>query len=240
MADDYADKTETPTPKRRADARRDGQIARSADLSAAFVLIVVLAMAQMTGGKLISAMKSLLASALSLQPIRMNDLLAVGVAILPLLVAVVAAVLLINLLQVGFFFRLRIRFDAIDPAMGVERIFSRKSLARLAIDALKLTPVAWLAYSTIRNAAARVVAVQQLEPGAAWSAGIAIVGSILWRIALLLLFLGVVDYAYQRWQHERDLRMSRREVRDELRQMESRARRNVNPFAAIANQKGGA
>ena len=240
MADDYADKTETPTPKRRADARRDGQIARSADLTAAIVLIAALMAAQMTGGKLVSAMKSMLASGLSLQPIGMNDLATVGVALLPFLIALIAAVLLINLLQVGFFFRPRLRFDAIDPGKGAERIFSRKSLARFAIDALKLALVAWLAYSTIRNAVSRIVALEQLEPGTAWSAGVAIVGGILWRIAVLLLVLGVLDYAYQRWQHERDLRMTRREVRDELRQMESPARRRINPFATLANQKGGA
>src|SRR5439155_26883425 len=160
-----------------------------------------------------------------------SDLLRVTEALLPLLLALIAAAVVGNLLQVGFFFRPKLDFEAINIGKGMERLFSRKSLAALAMNVVKLALVTWLAYSLIRNSAARIVELEQMLPAVAWSLGAALLIGVLWRIALLLLALGVVDYFYQRRQHERDLRMTRREVRDELRQATS-ARRVMRKGAA--------
>ncbi len=232
MSDD-GDKTESPTLRRRSEARRRGQIPRSADLSAAVVLGAALATMQLTGPRLVSALKGLFAAALSFHGITLHDIAHVAAALLPLLIALVAAALIVNLAQVGFFFRFKLGGDALNPAMGFERLFSRKSLARLAIDLVKLSLIAWLLYCILRDSAGRIVALQEQSATAAWSVGASMLISAAWRIVLLLLALGVVDYFYQRWQHERDLRMTPREIKDELRQME---RAGARPRA----QKGGA
>jgi flagellar biosynthesis protein FlhB len=91
---------------------------------------------------------------------------------------------------------------------------------RVLIDLIKLAAVAWLGYSLLRQSFDRIVALQQFDIAAAFAAGASIVYGLSLRIGVLLLTLGVLDYAYQRWQHERDLLMTPREIKDELRQME--------------------
>jgi flagellar biosynthetic protein FlhB len=94
---------------------------------------------------------------------------------------------------------------------------------RLMMDLLKIALVAWLAVSLLRQLFGRIVVLQQQDVGVAFASGAAIVHGTALRIAVLLLTLGVLDFAYQRWQHERDLRMTRQEIKDELRQTERSA-----------------
>lgn len=226
MSDDYGDKTEAPTLRRRQDAREQGNVARSNDLVAAAVLVSALVLLQGTGPRLVDALRKLvgahLASAAS-PSIVLSELIAPALAVaraaLPLLVGLVVVAILANLLQVGFLFRRR-KSDALNVAKGWARLFSGKTIARLAGHVLKLAIVLLLAYTVTRGWVERIVSLQQYEPESALAAGGRVVFGIAVRIGIVLLVLGILDYAYQRWQHERSLRMTRREVTDELRQME--------------------
>jgi flagellar biosynthetic protein FlhB len=76
--------------------------------------------------------------------------------------------------------------------------------------------VAWFAAGGAIN---RIVALQSLDPEEGLASGGAIVVSIGVRLAFVLLVLAAIDYGLKRWRHERDLRMTRREVREEMREM---------------------
>jgi flagellar biosynthesis protein FlhB len=225
MAEAY-EKTEAPTPRRRAAARRDGHVARSGDLVAAAVVLAALVLLQTTGPKLLAAFRELLKAALSQPATAMttadvaNFTKSLSLALLPLFVGVILVALAANLLQFGFLLRWPARFDALDMSKGWERLFSPRSRVRLLMDLIKIALVAWLASSLLRQLFGRIVALQQVDAATAMTSGAGIALGAALRIAVLLLTLGVLDYAYQRWQHERDLRMTRREIKDELRQAE--------------------
>src|SRR5207249_2530624 len=112
-----------------------------------------------------------------------------------------------NLMQIGFFFRPRFRPEAVNPANGWCRIFCTRSLTRTAMNLAKVIAVTWVAYMVVRNWAEPIVSLQQLSLARLIPAAGEAVYSVCVRVCLILLVLGVIDYAYQRWQHERDLRM---------------------------------
>src|SRR5688572_28286641 len=150
------EKTEAPTPRRRAEARRDGQVARSGDLVAAAVLLAALVLLQTSGPKVIAAFRELLTTSLSQPAEEMTTAGAahftksIGLALAPLLAGVVIVAVIANLLQFGFLFRSPFRADALDISKGWERVFSPRSRVRLLMDLIKLTLVAWLACSLLR------------------------------------------------------------------------------------------
>src|SRR5688500_5930975 len=161
MAEAY-EKTEAPTPRRRAEARRDGQVARSTDLVAAAVLLSALVLLQATGPKVIAAFRALLTTTLSSQAeqVTTSGLIdfgkSLGFAMLPLLAGLVIVAILANLLQFGFLTRSPWRPDAIDVSKGWQRIFSPRSRVRLLMDLLKLSLVAWLAWSLLQQCFGRI------------------------------------------------------------------------------------
>ena len=246
MADDYGDKTEAPTLRRRQEARRDGRIARSADLTAALILLAGLLLVQTTGPRLVASLKTLIASLLAqnladLSPAALlRPMKDVGSAMLPILIGLFVAAIVCQLLQAGFFFRFKLHADRLDPSKNVEQMFSGRSLVQLLMGGAKIALVGCVVYAIAKGLVPKVAAMSALAPDEMISAGGNVVASLMLRITLLLIALGVIDFFYQRWQHERDLRMTRREVLDELRQMEGDAavKRRRRDLAAAATRKG--
>src|SRR4051812_47815494 len=115
MAEDYGDKTEAPTPKRRQEAREQGNIARSPDLTAAVLLISVMLLLNSFGSGLVTALKSLVAELLGARSMSdsnptnaaimlMRAFVDVGVAMAPLFIGIMVIAVVVNVMQVGLFF----------------------------------------------------------------------------------------------------------------------------------------
>jgi flagellar biosynthetic protein FlhB len=145
-------------------------------------------------------------------------------AMAPLLVGVVIVAVIVNIMQVGFFFsfkRVQPRAAALNPLKGFGKIFSgRDNLVHLAMNLLKLVLIAAVAYSAIHGKMAQILSVQGLEFVQIFSLGSDIVYSIALRIGAVLLVLAILDYAWQRWRNEQQLKMSKQEIKDEMRRME--------------------
>ncbi len=163
--------------RKREEARRRGQVARSADLASAAVLLAAIAMMQTAGPKLFASLRLLLQQALS-QPaaqftqtelLRFAAMIARAVA--PLLGVVLLAAVVANLLQFGFLFRLRLNDEAFDLAKGFERLASPRSRAKVLLDLVKLLAVGWIAYVLIRQGFDRIAGLSQLDAGSALIAG---------------------------------------------------------------------
>src|SRR5215813_15404406 len=146
MADDAGQRTEAPTPRRRADARQRGQVARSTDLSSAVLLLGALICLRWFGPMMIAAMyKSMhehlsvtdpaAAGRVDMVPI----ILSVGMAVLsaswPVLAGLIVLGLLSNFLQVGFLFTaqpLELNLNKLSPLAGISRMFSTRTIVQLA------------------------------------------------------------------------------------------------------------
>ena len=234
MAEDTGDKTEAPTPRRRTEAREHGNVARSQDLTLALMLLGVMITLNLTGRRLLLALKSLVHAMLS--PDSLSDfnsssatggiLHAVYVAasaLAPLLIAIVVIAAVANLIQVGFFLspaRLQPNLGALNPFRGAGRIFSGRSRMHLLMGIVKMMLLGAVAYSALHSRIAQVMGVQQLTFLQIFAIGGQLVFSIGLRVGIAMLILAILDYAWQRWRHERDLRMTKQEVKDEMRRMD--------------------
>ncbi len=241
MTEDWADKTEPATPYRRAEARRRGEVARSGELSAAVLCLAAVLLIHHGGPKLAIALKAVLTDSLtsSSSTTPFMNLARIGTALAPIAAGLVLIGLAANLVQTGFLFARRSDAKPLNAIAGVARIFSGRSFVTGMLGTGKLLVVALIAYLAVRGQMRSLLALQTLPAGQAVGTGLALVYAVAIRVVVALLALALLDYAYQRFTHERSLRMSRREVKEETRRQEGdpdmkRRRRNVAAAWAVS------
>lgn len=235
MAETGFEKTEDPTPRRLEEARRDGNVARSADLSAACVLLAAMLLLYAMGGRLAIGLRRVVAHALGAEPganpTRADDVAQVlafngrivMVAVGPLVLGLAVVALAATVGQVGFLVTarpLQPNFARMSPARGLRNLVDVRAGVRLVMSLAKVLLIAAVAALASAAQMPRVLALAELEPAPMVAAAAEIVFTVGVRLALLLLLLALLDYAFQRWQRQRDLRMTRQEVKEELRRME--------------------
>ena len=235
MADERdQERTEPATPRRRREARERGHVARSADLAAAAVLLAAVAALHFLGGRLVEGIfgaSSNLLGRLSemdgspdlLRQHVSGAFLTAIVGFAPIALVIVAAAVGVNLVQVGFLFTgetLAPKWERLDPVAGLRRIFSTRSATRLLMGVLKLTAVAIVAAATIWAERSRLASLGGHAFDEVVKVGTGLLLTLALRAALVLLVLAILEYGIQRWQYDRDLRMSRHEIREELRRFE--------------------
>jgi flagellar biosynthesis protein FlhB len=243
MADQDGDKTQEATPHRRQEARKEGQVPRSQDLVSAVLLIVGLVVLMMSGGQLVEYLGRYTAGQLGghawLSPDldscmrHWNDTLwELGKYLAPIFGLILAGAVLINLAQVGFLFlpdKLAPDLTRLDPLKGLGRLFSITSTMRLGFGLFKITVIAVVAAVSLYGHRDRILGLTDL---AVAEIGIYLIDILLWtslKIGIALLVLAILDYAFQRWKYEQDLKMTTQEVREEMKNLEGnpevRARR---------------
>ncbi len=236
MAEDVdpESKTEEASPKRREDARKQGQIPFSAELVGAVVLLAsVLALANL-GKPLGEAMLNVFRhdlpkafrgdfTALDAQVLFARTAITVLTALLPILGVMLAAGVAAAVAQAGFQItpeRLELKFDRLDPTSGFGRLFSFASVVKGLLAILKVTAVAVVAYVVIDGRYGLITGLgRDRVPGAAVTAW-----SIVTRLAVYLaaaaVLIALIDYVYQRQRFETQLRMTKQEVKEELKESE--------------------
>lgn len=233
MAEDQ-ERSEQATPKRREEARQRGQVARSREIhSAALILGGVFAFSMM-GPMVVSETKKIMVETLgtlSSTPMTEASFYQVATAqfsktlliIVPVMGILGAISIAASLGQHGWVWStsaLAPDWSRINPLKGVQRLFSLQAAAELVKTLLKFLAVGGLSYFLIRQALPTLSVAIQSEP----SQMPAVAGQTIYRFALttgfLIAFLGGGDYLFQWWSLERSLRMSRQEMKDELRQSE--------------------
>lgn len=236
MADDTPkeDKTEAPSAKRLADARRDGNVTRSVDLSAAVSLLVAMAMLFLLSDPLIRgfkrAMELFLSAATAANPTRVDqvgdtamaalDLLAR--AMLPVMGVMALASLAGSLGQTGFLWTgkpLVPKASKINPVGGVKRMFDARAAGRLAQSLAKVGLLGAVGYFYIWGHLPRLVKLAELPPRIGMPLAARMVFELAVVLAVILLVLGVADYAWQKHQRTRDLRMTKEEAKKEAKDL---------------------
>jgi flagellar biosynthetic protein FlhB len=234
MADDLAtlqERTEPATPKRKEDARRKGTVARSMELNSAFILIVGL-LVLAVGGPTIGASVGSFAQTVFIQSgrteitaARVHELAVQGIVflggvILPVLFVLMVVGLLSSSVQVGFLFTLEpleIKWDRMNPFTGIKRVFgSTRTLMEVLKNLLKVVIIATVAYLSIEQTLAQSVVMMEQDAAEILDFMMSVSLSVGWKVGLALLILAVFDYLFQRYEHERELRMTRQEVKEEM------------------------
>ena len=235
MAESASDKTEAPTPRRRTEARQQGNIVRSHDLTSSVLLLGGLMLMKWFGPRVMSALRDIVAQMLSgasmsdfethrIGEQTMHSLNAVGIAPAPLLGGAMFIVIVANVAQVGLNFspqRLAINFAALNPVRGLNKIFGfGQGGLQLVLNLLKVGLVTLVAWSAVAGKLGQIIAVQRLSHLQLFAFAADMIFSIGIRVGVLLLILAIVDYLVQRFRVERNLRMTKSEVKDEMRSME--------------------
>lgn len=229
----YADeRTEAPTPRRRREARTKGQVARSQDLTAAVLLVAAFLALRFLGPWLWQGMLNLVAASLRIpDPWQLGEnlnfagsaVIEAGKRVAPILLLLFGAILLTLFAQIGPLLTgqpLVPSLSKISPLSGLKRLFSMRSAMLAAISFGKLLVVATVAYLTLVASAAAVIYAFAFDYHDMIRLGARLMFDLGIKLAAALLILSLFDLAWQRFRHERDIRMTKEEVKDELRSME--------------------
>lgn len=235
MAEEYyQEKTEPATPKRREEVRKRGQVARSAEVNTFIILLFSYLGFYFFGSYQFEKLTLLArgyfqhlpyfaASSVNVQTLFYNVLWIFSLIVFPFMVFVFIGGIITNVLQVGFYATaepLVPQINRINPMNGLQRIFSKRSLEELVKDILKILVVGFVAYKTIRGSFPDAFALTDQEPLQIFVFISKLTLRIIFRVLIVFLFFSVLDYAFQRWDFEQSIRMTRQEVKDELKQIE--------------------
>lgn len=233
MAEQGGDKKHEATPYRRQKARESGQFAKSHDLGSALVLFGAVAIMLWYGPAVLQTLGRLMVgnftqvrywsgttdSAMSLL---VGNIAECCWALLPIMLAISIVALAVNWLQIGFVFqpeRLGMDWHRIDPLQGAKRLWSLTNVTRLGFGLLKISLVTVVVVLGLWGRWDSIFGSSALSVGE--------VGSLVWgttvdlclRTAGVLFALAILDYGFQYWKFEQDLRMSDEEFREEMKMM---------------------
>lgn len=228
---EYDDKTEDPTPRRRQEARERGQVAVSQDLTVAVALLGAMVLLNAFGPGMLRDMLALVREIETASDVRMDGLptwlARLGVATAALVAPFLVALLVITaggaLLQTGALVawtRLKPDLKNLSPARGLKRLLSVDSLVRVAQSLVKIVVVGSTAYYLIKTELLTLLDATSGTPLTILAMTGAATMTLGLRLALVLLVLALIDWFIQWRKHERGLRMTKQEVRDELRRMD--------------------
>jgi flagellar biosynthesis protein FlhB len=234
MAENEQERTEQPTPKRLEEARKKGQVPRSTDLSAAAVILTVGGGLHFLGGYMGSRFNGLMSASLTLTreqsvdeslmfPTMVTEASYALLACAPILGLTLAGALVAPLLLGGWnlsFEALAPDFTRLNPLTGFGRMFSTRSGVDLAKAFAKFILLALVAVLLLRQKSGELMGLGLEPPRAAIAHATSLTGYALLMLAGTLGLIAAVDVPWQLFQHSKQLRMTRQEVREEMKESE--------------------
>lgn len=230
------EKTEEATPKKKRDARKKGQVAQSKDVSQALSLIIVVYVIQLTSTWFTDQITSLyyLISELMQDPESLYNmtnlsqlinytLMTILLMVIPVLIAALLTGVVSSYLQIGFLFSLEAikpKLNKISPISGFKRLFSLKSLVEMFKAIAKGVVLVYVAVSYLFGRQQEIIDCYKLPLPQFIDLMWDVVLNVAIRSAMFLLFVAILDLTYKRWQHNKDLKMSKKEIKDEYKQSE--------------------
>lgn len=227
-------RTESATPKRREEARQKGNIPRSKELASAVILLGGFSVLYFTSGHIVRSMEDMIRLFFTMKPSQLDTLQGLttvlsgvvvrsALVLAPVFGVVVLCAAGANLAQVGFVFTtepLTPSFDKLNPVAGLQRMFSSQSLVELVKSFVKIALVGWIAFRIIRREMPVLPSIIEQSPQEIVAYLAQISSTLLIHCGTSLLVLAAADYAFQRWSFEKSIRMTKQEVKEEMKDME--------------------
>ena len=234
------EKTEPATAKKLKDARKEGKVAKSKELTSAFDLIVLFLCLKIfvsyVGGNLLGLFDLVYGNMADF--VRINEgymsSQAVSTVLFPVIIRWLLTVLtffafgvvitfLISVIQVGWTVSakpMQPKLSKFNPINGFKRIFSKDTLFELVKSIFKVGIIIYIAYTSVRDEAGHLFILYELDLKQA----IALVGTLIidigLKISIVYLIIGIADYAYQKWKFNDEMKMTKQEVKDEFKNTE--------------------
>lgn len=228
------EKTEKATPKKREDERKKGRVAKSQDVGTAVLLffsfIILGAFGSLMGSQMRGMYHNVFTNFIhwevtieSVRRVFLENLITFFYIVAPIMLMSLVISVAVNLVQVGFLFTTEpLKFDLkkIDPIKGAKRIFSIRALVELLKSFFKITFIGMITFTVIWIFKDEMLMLAFKSPQTAVSffGQVTITMGIAATIALL--FLAVLDYMYQKYDFEKNIRMSKQDIKDEHKNIE--------------------
>ena len=235
MADqNFEEKSEKPTPKKRADVRKKGEVAKSRELPSVTVLLSGILTLAVSAPFMNTQMRAVMEKTLQEFPTTdfgiagavnlFNELSIIFLLMIgPFMAAVFLVAILSNILQVGFLLSgesIKPKLSKLNPLKGLARLFSIQSLMEFVKSMTKLLIVGIVSYFCIKGEMDRIIGLMDMELQTIAAYILIIIIKITIICSLAMLILVAADYAFQRWQFEKRIKMTKKEVKDELKTSE--------------------
>ncbi|WP_339145819.1 MULTISPECIES: flagellar biosynthesis protein FlhB [unclassified Sutcliffiella] len=228
------EKTEKATPKKRQDTRKKGQVAKSADVNTSFVLIAVFLCLLAIGPWMKDQITTLFVQSFQiymLEEVTIDRVHTIYLELImqliwvigPIMLAAMLGAIISNYLQVGPLFSteaIHMKLNKLDPIQGFKRIYSVRAIVEFVKSMLKIVFVGVITFSILWFSLEDVLLLSQKNLHEAF----AFLGTLTVRMGLFaggaLLFLSIFDYFYQKYDYEKNIRMSKHDVKDEYKKAE--------------------
>jgi flagellar biosynthetic protein FlhB len=228
------DKTEAPTPRRLEDARAEGQVARSIELNSAAILLAGTLLLQGPAKGLVDNLRSLIVTNMTVFPkdgltyewLRswvIQQALALGPGMLIISGGLLLVGVSVTVAQTNFMWtskKIGFDFKRVNPVTGLQRIFSKQGLFELGKALLKLGVIGYVAYSFLAGQLNQLLQLGQAGLAVGLGKWVGLAVSLTLRIGSAYLILAIGDYAFQRWRFMQTMKMSKQEVREDMKRSE--------------------
>jgi flagellar biosynthetic protein FlhB len=226
---DKHSRTEAPTPKKRKKEREKGNVARSMDVNSVVVLLAGILVIKFMGKDLLNGISQFTAGiyttlmTIHLTPESTSQYAQNGIwyffsILSPILGVIMIMGLASNFGQVGFLLSQKAiipKFSKINPLKGVKRIFSAKSIVELVKGIFKITIICIIGYGVIKSHIYDFYSMSIMTPAAVLSFIAGVLFELSIKIAIVLIFLAAADYAWQNYDYEKNIKMTKQEVKEE-------------------------
>lgn len=228
------EKTEKATPKKRQESRKEGQVAKSMEISAASILLLVFGCLMMLGDyfktRTVGLFTDVFTNRLTMDVTPQNVMMMFseyGIQIVLLLAPIFGVAVLVGLLanyvQIGFLLTgkpLMPKFSKLSPIKGFKNMFSMRSIVELLKSVFKMSIIAILVYNVIWGTRGNLAKLSELSGDQILSFTAGLTLELGLKIGACLFVLAILDYIYQRYEYEKNLRMSKQDIKDEYKKME--------------------
>ena len=236
MADDSSERTEEPTAQRLTKAREEGQLARSVELPTAAVLITATLFFSLAGNYMFHRLGALFSSQLQfdrkimdkaelLPAIFFQSVVDAYILILPVMFLLAVVAVLSTVLSGGLVFSIGMiapKFSKLDPLAGLSRLFGLKALIDLGKALVKFFLISLILWMSVTNNIDDLVTINRMDLGTAiHHAGNMILDACFW-MSMGLIVIALADVPLQHYQTNKRLKMTRQEIKDEMKNSEGR------------------
>lgn len=234
MAEQEQSRSEQATPSKRKDARKRGSVAKSLELNSLLILAGFMVCMQLLGWQIIQQQLSLdreiFAQAHEVN-FQASSIFAWLTAILVKLMSVMAPLfltlfvigLIANIAQVGFVFStfpLKPDIDRINPMSGFKRIFTVKLLFEAIKNLIKIVLFGTAFFFALKGLMPSLIELLYVNPVSYVRRGLDSMNTVIFKLLLILLLVALIDFVYTRWDYSNRLKMSKREIKEEVKRRE--------------------
>ena len=232
--ENFEEKTEKATPRKREDFRKKGEVAKSRELPSVAVLLAGMVTMVVFASYMYTHIQLIIKEDFAFIPIKelgLTEFMILArkmvwlflLTLSPLFASIFIAAILSNVMQVGFMISaesIRPKLSKLNPIKGFERLVSKQAFMELFKTLLKLVTVGAVAYLMVKVEMKDVYHLWEMEINSLVAYTLIMIFKIAIGSTLAMIVLVVIDYSFQKWEFERRLRMSRKELKDEMKRLE--------------------